>query len=432
MEPSSGVDWVVLLSILNYALVGCAGVGVTYYYLSLVFERRHNPLLLWVYFFTKHVVDGSLWYAEGVVGLDVPLLGLSKVWLHVTAVTTLFVVLYTFRGDYVQVGLCAVVSDCAAGILITLAQTLGNLWAGMPYDAGFLTLPSLRTLVCSVLTIGLAFLLREPVSWILRYLCRVALRHRLSWSGLVLAFVTYLAAAVGSVASVDVLKSRFSYNMPFMLTILLALFLLLLQRRRDVVRREQVLSECVALARSYDRLVGEQLAVLDRDRAALEGHDFALRRLGDATDDPGLAQCAAGLEHTYRRLSAGNYCAQPALDAVLTSCAARLRERGVDTTFAVAGVPAQMAVPVSTALTMLNLALEAAERSAVSDGAKLELRIRSVGEQLLFRLDVPACWGMLGTRRFLAPYTHDRATIVRERRRGDRTLVLVIAEAQGR
>lgn len=430
-ELFAGFDGYALLSILNFVLMGCAGVSVSYYFLSLVFERRHSSLFFWVYFFTKQAVDGTLCYAESATGIDLPLAGLGEVWFHVTAVVSLFVILYTFRGDYVQVGLCAIVSDLVAGALISLIQILGNLWEGLPYDTGFLMLPSLRTLVCMALMRGMARMLKNPVSWILHYLARVALRHRLLWSGAVVAFVTYFAAMLSSVASADALGNRFSYNVPFMMTVLFVLLLLLLQRRRDIVRREQVLAECVALARSYDRMVGEQLVVLDRDRSALEGHELALRRLGIGADNPKLAQCVAALERTYRRLSTGNYCAQPALDAVLTSCAARLRERGVEPTFTVAGVPTHMTVPAATVLTMLNLVLEAVERTSTPEGSKVDLRIRSVGEQLLFRLDVPARWGALGMRRFLAPYARDRTTIVRERRSGDRTLVLVLAEAQG-
>ena len=62
------------------------------------------------------------------------------------------------------------------------------------------------------------------------------------------------------------------------------------------------------------------------------------------------------LERTYRRLSAGNYCNQPALDAVLSAGAQRLRHAGVRCEVTVAGLPSRGVDPAMAALAMMPLA----------------------------------------------------------------------------
>ena len=421
-----------LSNMLGYVLLTCAGVSVTWFNLSRVFERRHSPLLYWSYFIIKGFIDAYSWYCisyethGGFVNV------FNDVWAHVMAVVSLFVVLYTFKGDYVQVAACAAISDLEASVLVTFTQTFSSLSTGSPVNWGFLEPLSLRTLACAVMMLVGAHLLRGPLTWINRYLCRVVLRNRILWGATSMCFIALYADAVNNVANAGLgVPSSSAYSMPFMVVTLVVIALLLLQRRSEVNERERVLTSCAALVRSYDRVMREQLEVLDRDRAVLEGHELALRELGSATGDRTIAARVADLEHSYRMLSAGSFCAQPALDAVLVSCAERLREHGVKPVFTVAGIPAHMTVDAPMTLTLLNLALEAAERAPSAGDAEVDLRIRGVGDQLLLRLAVPASWGSLGARRFLAPHTHDRAAIVRERRQADRTVVMVVTEGQG-
>ena len=416
---------------LNYLVFNMAGVGITYANLCQVFERRRRPLVLWTYFFVKGIVDVNLRYAISYGPQTAEIDALNRLWTFVTAFASLAVVLYTFRGDYVQVGLCALLSDMAAVIVVSLALALGNMWAGEPLDTGYLVPASSRTLIYVGATFAMGRLLMMPLAWILRYLGQVVLRHRGVWAGVLLAFLLSVASTMGgAVYTVAYLDSSSYVYLPFMSAVVATLLLLLMMRRRDIESRRKTLARCLSLARSYDQTVRSQLAALDCDRSVLDGHETSLRKLGGGTADSELSGRIAVLERSFRRLSAGNYCDQPALDAVLTSCAGRLRARGVEPTFTVAGVPAHKMVPAVTALTLLNLAMEAAERTSSVEGSQLELRVRGVGEQLLFRLDVPARWGHLGAWRFLAPLTRRGTMVVRERRRGARTLVLVVEEAQ--
>lgn len=421
-----------LSNMLSYVLLTCAGVSVTWFNLSRVFERRHSSLLYWSYFVIKGFIDAYMWYciSQGMHGRFAN--SFNDVWANVMAVVSLFVVLYSFKGDYVQVAACAAVSDLEASILVPITQTLGSLLTGNPINLSFIEPFSLRTLVCTVMMLAGAHLLREPLTWTNRYLCRVVLRNRILWGATTLCFIALYANAVYNVANAGlIIPSSFASVLPFIALPLLVVALLLLQRRREVSERERVLASCAALVRSYDRVMREQLEVLDRDRAVLEGHELALRELGSAAGDRTIAVRVADLERSYRMLSAGSFCTQPALDAVLVSCAERLREHGVKPVFTVAGVPAHMTVDAPMTLALLNLALEAAERASSAGGVEVDLRIRGVGDQLFLRLDVPASWGSLSARRFLAPHTHDRAAIVRERRRADRTVVMVVTEGQG-
>ncbi len=430
MNPLGALGAAPLSNLLSYTFMTCAGVSVTWFNLSRVFERRAS-LPFWAYFVLKGFVDAYTWYCISQGYHADFFYGFNNVWSHAMAVVSLFVVLFTFKGDYVQVGVCAAVSDLEAGLLVALTHTFGNLFTGNPVNTGFLEPFSPRTLVCALMMLVGAHLLREPLTWINRFLCRVVLRRRLLWGGAVVCFIAFYANSVNAVVNADLMvPSSFAYNLPFMLLALFVIALLLLRHRRDVKEREKVLASCVALTRSYDLMMYEQLEALERDRVALEGHERTLRELGEGAGDKAIAARVADLERSYLRLSAGSFCDQPALDAVLTSCAARLRGHGVKASFTVAGVRARETVPVAMVLTLLNLALEAAERAPRAGDSEVELRIRSVGEQLFLRLDVPAAWGPLGVRRFLAPYTRDGASIAREHRWQDRRLVMVMTEAQ--
>ena len=139
-----------------------------------------------------------------------------------------------------------------------------------------------------------------------------------------------------------------------------------------------------------------------------------------------LHERAERLKDSYERMCAGSYCPYPALDAVLVSVAQRLRDRGVQPRFTVAGIPQDVALPAATAFAFLNLACGAATRAEDVEGDEVELRVRAVGELLLLRLSIPISWGALGARRRLKLFVEETGGYVRERSHRGRTLVLML------
>ena len=410
----------------THMVVTLAGVWVTYYLMCQVFPRRHAPYLWFCYFIVKGFV-------HGVATLGVDLGGgasfelLVAIETSVTSVLSMLVVFYTWRGDLVELAVCAVTSDMFSGVFAVLTRMLANALLGYPLDQGwtFMTLPSAA--LDAVLRVLAVFALRRPCVGILHFVRRAAMQHHLAGSLVVAAFLVFSVAEISMIPSYQTLRVHHTFMELPILLVLVWTSILVARRAYDVSRREEALNSCVQLAGDYDRKVRTRLATLDEERGALDGHERSLARLGASVEDADLALRIRSLEHTYRMLCSGNYCGQPALDAVLTAGSRRLREVGVSCDVTVAGLSVSSVGPAMMAHALLGLAAEAAERSrSGGDGATVELRVRGVGSSVLLHLDVPASWGRLRARHLLAPYCGEGAHFVSERRRGGRTLVLVM------
>ena len=426
--------------VINYVLSSMFGVGVTYYLLGEVFEKRMSGMLWWSYFGVKGAGDACLWYAvhNGSAGTWVE--SLSITWTSVLAVVSLMVVLVTFKGNVGSVGACSVICDLLAGVVTSSSWSLANVLIGIPIGRGYFdsiltvntfTEAGLHLLIFGALVVFITPLIRPYALWLLRWIRRMTGRHWVLWFVVSICFIAYLAY----VATWEFTRSLpdqpvSAYILVGMIALFTSLWILLWLSLRDAALRARVMADCAHLARNYEKVAREQLAMLDRDRAVLEGHERALMSLGGEEPSPDLTARIQELEQSYRRLSAGLYCTQPALDAVLTAGAGRLRELGVQPVFTVAAVPRRTTAPAMTALALLNLAGDVAAHAEEAQDAEVELRVRGLGERLLFRLEVPRTWGFLGAWRFLRPVMDDPSSLVRERCQKDRRVVLVLTSAE--
>jgi hypothetical protein len=297
--------------------------------MSRVFERRHAPFVWWAYFVVKGTVSSGIMIALE-LGAEPWLKDVEAIELSITSILSLLVMFYTWKGDYVEVALCAVASDTFAALTTFLCRLLVNYLMGYPQSRGWVTPFGLTTILETTIRILVCLALSRPLAAVLRLVKRMAMRHHLVASCIVAWFITYCSLAT---SFIPVFYANINMQLAYMqwplLLVVLGAGIFTLTRARDMSRRDQVLDECMRLAQEYDTTVREQLATLNADRVAIEGHEQSLARLRKGEADETLARRIRLLERTYRRLSVGNYCAQPALDAVLTSCATRLRERGV-------------------------------------------------------------------------------------------------------
>ena len=424
----------------NYVLSSLFGVGVTYYLLGWIFEKRMSSMLWWAYFVIKATGDTHLWYAveNGSAGTWVE--SLSLMWTSVLAVVSLVVVLVTFKGNVGSVGACSVICDLLAGAITSSSWSVANVLMGMPAGRGYfesilavntLTDAGFHLLIFGALVVPITFLIHPAALWLLKWMRRMTDRHWVLWFVVSVCFIAYLAnTATWEFAHLWPAYPTSAYILYSTIPPFVGLLILLWLSLRDAALRAQVMADCAKLARDYEKTAREQLEVLGRDRAVLEGHERALMSLGGEGAPLELTARIKELERSYGRLSAGLYCTQPALDAVLTAGASRLRELGVQPIFTVAAVPVQTTTPAMTALALLNLAGDVAAHAEDARDAQVELRVRGIGERLLFRLEVPRTWGFLGARRFLRPVMNDPSSLVRERRQRDRRVVLVLTSAE--
>lgn len=410
---------------LNYVLIGIAGVTGTYVLMRAAFAPRRSPLLWYLYFAVKTTVDARLWCA---LNLSAPLgwvEGFQAAWLFGMGFVSLLVVYRSFAGDFVLVVLCATVCDLFAAICMSLATVVANMACGLPADAAYLNPFGLHSVLTAAGVVALVLCIRVPIGWVLRCICRVARRNRVAWGVATLLLVSFFVSLTQRLSSYVSLNNHWPLIVPLATLVLAVVSLTLARRARDMRRREAMVRQCVELAGSYDHAVRTRLEGLERDLSALEGHDLTLRALGRC--DGAASVEAAELQRVYRHLRAGAYCDLPALDAVLSACAQRLDRMGVRSVFTVAAVPVGKVAPATVALALLHLACEAAERADGTEEEVIDLRVRGLGDQVLFRLAVPATWGALWARRFLSAFDTLGAGLVRERVEGDRRVVLVVS-----
>ncbi len=417
--------------VLDSSLLSLTGVWITYYLMSHVFEHRHAPFVWWAYFVVKGTVSSVIMIVLE-LGAEPWLKDVEAIELSVTSVLSLLVMFYTWKGDYVEVALCAVASDTFAAVTTFLCRMLVNSLMGYPQSRGWVTPFGLTTILETTIRILVYLALSRQLAAVLRLVKRMAMRHHLVASCIVACFIVY------SVTSfyIPVFYMNMNVQLAFMqwplLFVVLGAGIFTLTRARDMSRRDQVLDACMQLAKEYDTTVREQLATLNADRIAIEGNEQSLARLREGEADEVIARRIRLLERTYRRLSAGNYCNQPALDAVLSAGAQRLRQAGVRCEITVAGLPSQGVDPAMAALALLNVAGETVERIGHEGTGNpvVDLRVRGLGEQVLLRMEVPVSWGPLGVRRSLSTLYREGEELIMERRRGESNVVLMLTSEE--
>ena len=431
MPSSASLFSPVVTYALDLTLVGIVGVWVTYYLMCRVFPLKHSTLVWWCYFIVRGFVHG---YLTGEVALNgnasfEPLVAIET---SVSSILSLLLVLYMWEGDLVVVALCAVLSDTFAGTFAVFCRVLANILVGLPADRGWAFALDPATALDVVLRILIALALAKPITGLLRSVGRMAMRHHLLASYLVAAFIVYTVVELCLNPNYKVLGFHYLFVDFLLWCILLGMGILTAWQAYDVSRRQKALDKCMSLVGDYDQRVRAHLATLEEYHTAFDGHERSLARLREAEGDADVARRIQSLEQTYRSLCEGNYCDQPALDAVLTSCARRLGAAGVRCDVTVAGLSTASASSAMMAFTMMGMVADAAERSRSKEGKEnVELRVRGMGDRVLLHMDVPASWGRLRARRLLAPFCDDEVKLVSERRRGARTLVLVMMSEVG-
>lgn len=408
--------------LLNYQVAAISSLYLDYYLMNTVFgpRNKYSPFIWWGYFVFDNTIDAYLAYVTEYGVASSLAKAVYPIWSYISAIVALFVVCSTWRGDVVQVGVTQLAADVFSGVISILAIACVNIPMGADTSIGFTHPFGVRSLLSAGASLAMIMLIRVPATFIIRTIAQAVKRHRMPF-----AIVGILLIAVFS--SMPFLDDwLFSVNIAVPI-IAAALAVVLLRKSRVIARRKALLAQCLEIADTYELLVGERLSSLERDLAALEGHEEALEHL-KMSDDGRFAARIDELQGAYERLSSGSYCDQPVLDAILMSSAERLQSLGVRPEFSVAGIPANQAIDVTLAMSLLNVACGAAVRQEddVARGSKAIFRIRGGDKGMLYRLDVPASWGFLGAKRSLAVLPDDDSLLVQERVRDGRSVVLVM------
>jgi len=351
--------------------------------------------------------------------------------LFADAITTLltFVVLYfTWRVDFVRLNVMGLISEGITSGCIMGGQVLVRFVAGgSPF--AFLDRLNGRTLAGYVVAFVLYGALRPLVVTMLRWIDREVERHRALWLVMGGALILLTVSSTNLILETE----REPLAIALFVDCFAALLLIpsLILRLRDARLREWALKECEKLSGVYDATVQEQLALLERDRAALEGHERGLACLGD-WEEGDLKDRIGGLEETYHRLRWGSYCSSPGLDAVLMERLESLSELGIRTDISVVGERASLSDLSSIAYVLLGIACHAAEGIQDVSGKRVALRVRPTDAGLLLRLETPRVWGSLNAERTLRPFRDHGVVALDEHLEGDARIVIVLWGGQER
>ena len=419
---------------LSYYCIGFTGVIMGYLYLRDIFGKPrawYKPVGYLLYFLVRFTHDIGVYYGgDELVGP--PVFRLASVMVaYLWGLLSFVVIMWTFEGDKLKILLVAFFVNFVFSADLLIATMLSDLLMGLPLD-GYAFTPFDASIVLAVALGWLLFyLFRRPTLEVSRWACDIAERHRtfLTLTMLVLSmlFLTY-AATDAMYASGETL-----FVMLVIVAICAIVPIVVVQylSSREAQVREQAIRQCVDLITGYDKQVKAQLALLERDHALFNQNREVLARLERGTSDPALRQRIRDLEAAYQCISHGTFCDQPSLDAVLVAYAQRLRDLGQECQFSVA-VPGEVGLGHAlVAYTLLDAAAAGARRSRGTQGSMVELRIRRVGDSLLYHLETPATWGPLHAERLLGALFGTNVRGVHERVEGNRTVVLVLRAGDG-
>ena len=418
------------LVFLNIFLVGGSGMWGNAHWMDQVFKRRHSLVVFWGYFCVKTVVMFFFQY-EMASGSAPWAQAANNIYVSVTAILTTVAVVYTWKGVFAQIFLCAFACDMMNSALLTAcvygvrALILGLI----PSDEWLLIPLNLGTITAVIVFTVLHLALTKPIVALLSIVNRMVMRREVLWT--VVTWVFVIAESMGTAWALN--SNTFLVDLQCLVVLLLLSVLLLVVLGRAVrySKRGQAVAACEELAREYDAKVRAQLEELERGRTALAGHEQVLAAIGSsdaAYADDGTVRQVRELEAEFRRLRAGSYCDMPALDAVLCAGADHLGALGAHATLTVAGVDEDAPVPVTTVYSLLGLACDVADRQRSVEGDAVDLRIRKTGDELSLGLEVPKRWGRLGARRRLASLEDEKTVLVRESVEGDRRQVLMVCQ----
>ena len=410
----------------NYVLLNVASVGVMFLLLSEIFPRRWS--IVWcVYFLAKAIIDAYLWYPGALEAAPAWVTPLATLWTASSSIISFIVICLSFRGDYILVSTCAVLCDPLVSGMTTAGLLVSDYVFGRGVYEGYFVPFVPHTIVALTTLVTLYLLIRVHIVRLMKLVCRSVLRHRLVWGSCAVAIAFMFAMSTHKTSNFSSLSTNLFDAVLALVIFLTVVAIVVLRQSWQLRLRRRTLQDCLALSERYDRAVREQLAQLEQDRTALEGHEIVLERLRTQENRP-AAERIEQLEQAYQQMSTGSYCEQPALDAVLLAAQQRLGEAGVDATITVAGIPSSVSVPVMEVLAVANLACEAARRAFDRGDNHVNLRIRGIGNQVLVHLDVPAAWGALWVRRYLPMLDSHDTGLIRERKESDRRVVTVMCE----
>ena len=292
------------LVFLNILLVAGLGMWANAHWMDQVFTRRHSIVVFWGYFLLKTCVMFVLQYEKlsgGVPWLEVA----NAVFVSVTAILTVAAVVYTWKGAFAQVFLCAFACDMMnPAIMMAISSGISALHVGLMTGNEWHLVPlNLGTIVMACVFIALHFALNRPIVSLFQMLKRLIMRHELFWTALTWLFVAF--ESVGT-AMANMQSVNFYADSQGLVALLLFSVLLLVVLRRAVrlSQRRQAVAACEALAQEYDAMVRAQLEELERGRVALAGHEQMLAEIGpedDTSADKSVAREVRALEQKFRR-----------------------------------------------------------------------------------------------------------------------------------
>ena len=322
---------------LNYFVLVCSGMIISFRGLNACFQRRHGTLVFFSYFIFK----AALWAtADTLYAFRLNSGTFDIAWAVLNAVMaplTFAVIYYTWSSSFLKVGLIGLLVDYLGGMTVLASVNVVGAVLQDPYVNGFSGSFGVRTVVSFVVILALFDLLLRLLLPLLKWIASYEFKHERVWAILLVSAISINAAT--KILSVGIRQEALPLSLLMMLASMVIIAVHIVIRNRDAKAMERYLADAKLLVGKYDAVMVEESLFVEERRAELERFARQISRIGDQAVQGQLKTHLDRLREQCASLRFGRYSENAALDAVLAVFEERLASSNVPVAYHVSPLP---------------------------------------------------------------------------------------------
>ena len=350
------------------------------------FDKRHGITLWTWYFGIKTILLVFFENADALSLSGIPVNGLHIFFILTTAVASYAVLYYTWKGDFLQIGCVALLSDIFCGSAFIIASAMVNIVSGYTWQANLIGKDPVVAVPVIIAAPLLFLLLLHPVRPYLRRLGQYSFRRRrLAASGIILLISSL---SLSQITDIDTFTTSHLVSLAVMAVLMFSAGIYLSLRIPGELQRRISLRHQAALADAYDLMIRTQTAELASQQQFLSETASRLQTdTGRSTAE--MQTYLTEMQAVLEKLRCGRYSADPALDTVLSFFADLFAGQGIGADFQ-ASVPQEAS---GQAAELGSALLHWVQQVCAGDTGRtaspiIRLQIRHRCNQLLIRLQI--------------------------------------------